>query len=213
MLASGGLDSSVLLAWAGRRYRQVVPLFVASGFRWERAEWTALQRFLERARLPRVKAPVRLPMELRHVYGRHWSVDAKIKAPRADAAWDSVYLPGRNLLLLSRALVYCAMHGIDVLAVGVLEDNPFADASRKFLSSFEKTGSLAFKRKIRLLAPWRGMSKRRVIARGRALPLDATFSCIDPAGLRHCGRCAKCFERRESLREAGFPDRTPYSAS
>jgi 7-cyano-7-deazaguanine synthase len=46
--------------------------------------------------------------------------------------------------------------------------------------------------------------------RGRDLPLDLTFSCIDPKDGRHCGDCNKCDERRQAFAMAGMEDPTPY---
>ena len=35
---------------------------------------------------------------------------------------------------------------------------------------------------------------------GRDMPLELTFSCIDPRDGLHCGRCNKCAERQEAFR-------------
>jgi len=36
-----------------------------------------------------------------------------------------VYLPGRNIVLLGKAGVFCAAAGISRLAIGTLDHNPF----------------------------------------------------------------------------------------
>src|SRR4051794_26259914 len=46
VLASGGLDSSVLIAELLAAGRRVFPLYVRGGFRWEEAELFWLRRFL-----------------------------------------------------------------------------------------------------------------------------------------------------------------------
>ena len=56
-----------------------------------------------------------------------------------------------------------------------------------------------------------GLHKRDVLRRGAGLPLEHTFSCLRPAGGRHCGRCNKCAERRAGFRDAGVPDPTRYA--
>jgi 7-cyano-7-deazaguanine synthase len=43
------------------------------------------------------------------------------------------------------------------------------------------------------------------------MPLECTFSCIDPVGDTHCGRCNKCAERRHAFQIAEIPDLTPYA--
>ena len=55
------------------------------------------------------------------------------------------------------------------------------------------------------------MNKQQVMALGRNLPLELTFSCIAPAGGLHCGRCNKCAERQNAFRDAGITDKTSYA--
>jgi 7-cyano-7-deazaguanine synthase len=55
------------------------------------------------------------------------------------------------------------------------------------------------------------MNKQQVMALGRGLPLELTFSCISPVGHLHCGRCNKCAERQAAFREANIEDRTVYA--
>jgi 7-cyano-7-deazaguanine synthase len=57
---------------------------------------------------------------------------------------------------------------------------------------------------VRVIAPFRELSKTQVVRRGRRLPLHLTFSCLSPRQDRHCGRCNKCAERRRALGEAGM---------
>jgi 7-cyano-7-deazaguanine synthase len=44
------------------------------------------------------------------------------------------------------------------------------------------------------------------------VPWELTFSCIRPIGIRHCGRCNKCEERRRAFADAGVKDPTKYGA-
>ena len=53
-----------------------------------------------------------------------------------DTPDDAVYLPGRNPLLLVKAVVWCHLHGIDQLALAPLGSNPFADATDEFFAEF-----------------------------------------------------------------------------
>ncbi|MDP3543948.1 MAG: 7-cyano-7-deazaguanine synthase [Elusimicrobiota bacterium] len=41
----------------------------------------------------------------------------------------------------------------------------------------------------------------RLAARlARRFPLELTFSCLRPRGVKPCGNCSKCAERRAGLR-------------
>ena len=42
---------------------------------------------------------------------------------------EEVYLPGRNIVLLGKAGVYCAAADLDRLVIGTLDHNPFPDAT------------------------------------------------------------------------------------
>src|SRR5262249_31731145 len=213
VLASGGLDSAVLVGTLARRY-EVHPLYVRSGLVWERAEQALLGRFLAtlRRRRFRVAALARVDLPVASLYGAgHWSVSGR-GVPGRRAALASNYLPGRNLLLVSVAAVHCARRKIPVVALALLADNPFPDATPAFLAALGRVASQALATRIRVRAPFRRLSKEAVIRRGAALPLALTLSCARPRGVRHCGRCTKCAERRVAFAHAGVPDPTSYAA-
>ena len=214
MLASGGLDSAVLLGTLARRH-ELHPVYVRCGLAWERAEQVLLERFLRLlAARPRIRiAPlVRLDLPAAALYGRrHWSVSGR-GVPGRRAALASNYLPGRNLLLVSLAAVHCARRRIPTIALGLLGDNPFPDARRAFLADVGRVAGRALGARLVVRAPFRGMSKEAVIRRGRDLPLELTLSCARPRGIRHCGRCTKCAERQAAFARAGVPDPTRYAA-
>jgi 7-cyano-7-deazaguanine synthase len=123
-----------------------------------------------------------------------------------------VYLPGRNLLLLAKTSLYCALNEIPSAALGPLAGNPFADSTPEFFSRFGEMASLALGFSFTVETPFAKLTKADVIRLGRHLPLELSFSCIHPAGLNHCGVCNKCAERRRSFQEAGIEDKTRYES-
>jgi 7-cyano-7-deazaguanine synthase len=209
VLVSGGLDSSVLLAELLRCGSVVQPIYVRSGLCWEAVELYWLRRFLRALRAPRLQRLAELTLPAADVYGAHWSVSGK-GTPGYDAPLESNYLPGRNLLLLSKAAVFCAQHDIAAIAVAVLRDNPFADGTPEFFRRFAATARCAFGMPFDVRTPFRRLSKAAVIQRAQGLPLHLTFSCARPRGRRHCGACTKCAERQRGFRLAGVPDPTRY---
>ena len=48
------------------------------------------------------------------------------------------------------------------------------------------------------------------IAHGKKLPLEFTFSCLNPKGYEHCGECNKCVERKKAFFAACVFDKTKY---
>ena len=98
------------------------------------------------------------------------------------------------------------------VALGVLRGNPFGDATPRFFSAMSTALSEALGTAIRITAPLRGLNKAQLIRADAAAPWALTFSCINPRpGVRHCGRCNKCAERRRAFRLAGIADPTRYA--
>ena len=226
VLVSGGLDSAVLLAQALQDRAAVHPLYVHCGLFWEPAELDHLRRFLAAVAAPALRPLHVLEMPVRDLYPPHWSVTGE-GTPGADTPDEAVFLPGRNVLLLSKAILWCHLHNVPELALAPLGSNPFPDATPDFFAAFESVVNRAVAsptplplspggrgegvRGVRLLQPYLNVHTAEVVRQGRGLPLWLTFSCIRPRDGRHCGACNKCAERRRAFAEAGVPDRTPYN--
>jgi len=58
-----------------------------------------------------------------------WPTYRQYLDARADTPDDAVFLPGRNVLLLSKAMLWCHLHGVEEVALAPLESNPFPDAT------------------------------------------------------------------------------------
>jgi 7-cyano-7-deazaguanine synthase len=209
VLVSGGLDSAVLVAEALPRHPAVWPLYVRFGLFWEKVELNHLQRFLDAIRTPALQALTVLEMPVTDLYGEHWSLTG-VGVPAAGTPDAAVYLPGRNVLLLAKATLWCHLHGVPSLALAPLDSNPFPDATPDFFKGFEDIVNQAIGGAVRVVQPYRDLHKDVVIQRGRHLPLQWTLSCMRPIDGRHCGRCNKCAERRDAFTRAGCPDPTVY---
>jgi 7-cyano-7-deazaguanine synthase len=209
VLASGGLDSAVALAEAARE-GPVAPVFVRSGLVWEPAEMYWLERFLQTIGAPGL---VVLDLPVEDLYGDHWSLTGE-EPPGAESPDEAVYLPGRNLLLLSKAGVWAAEAGCAAIVMGPLAANPFPDGTRAFFDAMGVAIGLAMGRggPLPIETPLAGLTKAEVVLRAAGLPVELTFSCLAPTpDHRHCGACNKCAERRKGFAEAGVPDPTEYA--
>ncbi len=209
VLVSGGLDSAILLGEALSRCRAVHPLYVRHGLLWEEAELRHLRQFLAALPVPALQPLTVLEMPVADLYSAHWSMTGK-QVPGADSPDEAVFLPGRNVLLLAKAMLWCHLHGVPAVALAPLESNPFPDATPGFFATFQDIVNQATGGRVRVLVPYRSLTKREVMLRGRSFPLELTLSCIQPVQDRHCGQCNKCAERRRAFREAGWPDPTDY---
>jgi 7-cyano-7-deazaguanine synthase len=234
VLFSGGLDSAVLVAEEATR-GEVQPIYVRAGLAWEEAERAFVSRLLATAPFAhRVRPCVALSVDMRDVYAAtHWAIQGR--PPAYHTPDEDVYLPGRNIVLLGKAGVYCASAAIGRLVLGTLEHNPFPDATQEFRDAMARALSLGLAHPLRIDAPYAGTSKAEVIRRGAALgvPFDLTLSCMSPIPKRgrtpfsndadekagrplfavHCGTCSKCRERHDAFVDAGLPDPTTYATT
>jgi len=210
VLVSGGLDSAILVGDALRRGSIVHPLYVRHGLAWEAVELSHLRRLLEVIATPALRPLTVLHMPVDDLYGDHWSLSGR-GVPGAETPDEAVFLPGRNVLLLTKAMLWCQLHGVSAVALAPLASNPFPDATPTFFAAFQTVVNQAVEGSVRVLRPYLGLHKTAVMQRGRDLPLGLTFSCIRPVGDRHCGACNKCAERRRAFAEAEMIDPTDYA--
>ncbi len=211
LLLSGGLDSTALLCRMLEAGERVQPFYVRSDVAWADAETQAVHRLCQALAGPNLLPLVTLELPLADLYQSHWSVTGTA-APGADSPDEAVFMPGRNLLLVMKAAIWCQMHGIGELAMAPLSTNPFPDATPDFFTAFEQTLALAGPGPVRLLRPVAELSKSELIRQGRAYPLELSFSCISPQRGQHCGVCNKCAERQNAYAAAGMRDPTVYAA-
>ena len=211
VMVSGGVDSAVLAVDLLRRFDRVHPIYVRCGLRWEPIELAALRTFLAAVERPGLMPLRVLDEPIADVYGDHWST-SRPDVPTADSPDEAVYLPGRNLLLVAKAAIWCRLREVPDLALGCLASNPFPDSTPDFFASFEVVLEKALASRIRLLRPFEGMHKSDVLKRGDRLPLHLTFSCLKPIDGGHCGHCNKCAERRRGFAEVGRVDHTAYAS-
>jgi 7-cyano-7-deazaguanine synthase len=219
VLLSGGLDSAVLLAEEAAG-RETQPIYVSAGLSWEAAEREALSEFLAAwGGGGRVRPLASLSVDMTDVYPiAHWALQGR--PPGYHTPDEDVYLPGRNIILLGKAGVYCAAARIGRLVIGTLDHNPFPDATPAFREAMASALSRGLDRRIDIDAPFAKVGKAEVVRRGYAMgvPLELTLSCMNPQKKdgnlllfpRHCGQCSKCRERHDAFLEAGIADPTDY---
>ncbi len=209
-LVSGGLDSGVLLGRLLQDGSTVQPIYVRTGMAWENVERRWLDHFIEALGSSGVLPLRDIELPAADIYGRHWSVNGG-SAPDYEAPDEMMYLPGRNLLLTTKAAVYCSLNDIHRIAIGVLAGNPFPDASDAFFEAQSRTLSLGLDFEIEVERPLARLHKADVVRLAGRVPLGLTFSCVQPVGELHCGRCNKCAERQHGFEQAGVLDPTTYA--
>ena len=210
VLVSGGLDSAILLAdMVDKKSPMVWPIFIRCGLYWEKTELEYLKRFITKIKAPNLGELIILDVPVSDLYKNHWSLTG-IGVPDLESPDEAVFLPGRNVLLTAKALLWCNLNKVNSLSLAVLESNPFPDATDSFFLTLEMAINESVSGNVKLLRPYSGMHKTDVLKLGRNAPLEHTFSCIYPTYGLHCGKCNKCAERINGFSQASMKDPTSY---
>tara|TARA_B100001964_G_scaffold242811_1_gene318742 strand:+ start:1194 stop:1853 length:660 start_codon:yes stop_codon:yes gene_type:complete len=209
VLTSGGLDSAILLADLAKS-NKTRPIYVRSGLRWENEEISSLESFIETINNPLISEIVTLSIDGSSLYDKkHWSLNGEV--PAYHEPDESVYIPGRNLILVGLAAIWCSSHNISSIFLGSLKGNPFADATDNFINDYSEVLKIGLNKNISVQAPYREKNKVELIKEFKHLPLDKTMTCMQPVGMIHCNACNKCKERRDAFAKAGVQDKTKYN--
>ena len=209
LLMSGGVDSAALCVDLCETYSHVYPLYIRFGLRWEDAEVYWLSRFLKSVERANLQSVTILDEPIDKVYGKHWSLAGEV--PNRESPDESVYLPGRNLLLVVKSSVWCRFKGVSRVALATLASNPFSDASNQFFAQLGLAIRIGLAMDFKILTPYENVSKEEILRKYGNLPMQLTFSCLQPIGMRHCGACNKCAERHRGFLAARQIDPTDYS--
>jgi 7-cyano-7-deazaguanine synthase len=117
--------------------------------------------------------------------------------------------------MLAIAFGLAAAQKADAVAVAVHGGDHFIypDCRPGFIDAFQTMQDAALDgyASVRLQAPYVNVSKADIVTDGakHGAPFAETWSCYK-GGLRHCGRCGTCVERREAFHLAGVTDPTEY---
>jgi 7-cyano-7-deazaguanine synthase len=224
VLLSGGIDSTTTAAIAQRQGFDVHALSFQYGQR-HAVELEAARRVA--ARLD-IRRHVVLTIDLRAFGGSALTGDLAVPL---DTPMDQIgvripptYVPARNTIFLSFALGWAeTLDARDIfIGANALDYSGYPDCRPEYLAAFERMANLATRAgveggvRLTIHAPLLSLSKREIIAQGRALGIDygLTSSCYDPgADGSACGRCEACLLRLKGFEEAGVSDPVVYQGA
>jgi 7-cyano-7-deazaguanine synthase len=224
VLLSGGIDSTTTAAIAQRQGFDVHALSFQYGQR-HAVELEAARRVA--ARLD-IRRHVVLTIDLRAFGGSALTGDLAVPL---DTPMDQIgvripptYVPARNTVFLSFALGWAeTLDARDIfIGANALDYSGYPDCRPEYLAAFERMANLATRTgveggaRLTIHAPLISLSKREIIAQGRALGIDygLTSSCYDPgADGSACGHCEACLLRLKGFEEAGVSDPLVYQGA
>jgi queuosine biosynthesis protein QueC len=196
LMASGGMDSTVLAYWLKRQEKKVLPLFLDYGQHFKDTELNSLKKLLP----IEFKEYIRV-IDIKDIY--LGSKSRMIMEPNLwedDVVADDLYLPYRNLLFLSIAASVAQTEGITEVYSAFINSNHAKeiDCSKEFFDNLG--GLLESYGSISIQMPFRFYSKKDVADLGITLgvPIAETFSCQASSSV-HCGVCPNCVDRLNAL--------------
>ena len=219
VILSGGLDSTVCMAVAGRDSGHPP---VALTFDYGQRHRTELDRAAAVAARFRSE---HLVVELdASRWGGSALTDATVEVPDAAGPDDAAepneqaipvtYVPARNIIFLSVALGVAEARDLDAVYLGVnaLDYSGYPDCRPEFVEAFRRVAAVGQKRgvegrPVEIRTPLIELTKAGIVRLGADLgaPLELTWSCYR-AGPAPCGRCDACVLRAKGFSDAGLDD-------
>ena len=211
IILSGGMDSITLL----HEFKQDIALAVTFDYGSNHA-----QKEIECAKFHCKELGIEhiiIPLDFMQKYFKSALLEGADAIPEghyADDNMKSTVVPFRNGIMLaiacglaeSRGLLFVmiANHGGDHAI--------YPDCRGTFISAMSEAMAYGTYEHIKVNAPYTGITKADIAARGSELGIDytKTWSCYKANSDYQCGKCGTCVERKEAFHNAGVIDPTPY---
>ncbi len=130
---------------------------------------------------------------------------------KTDGKPVSTYVPFRNGLFLASAASIALSNGCSEIYYGAHSDdaagNAYPDCSSDFNDAINRAINLGSGGELKVIAPFIGLNKAQVVAKGLALgvPYELTWSCYE-GGDKPCGVCGTCRDRMAAFEANGITD-------
>ena len=195
LLASGGMDSTTLAYWLRAKTIPFIPLFLNYGQHCAETEYRTL-----RSVLPPGTSEIQV-VNVGDIYkGTSSRLISEPDLWNDSVTGNDLYLPYRNLLILTVAAAYAQARGHSVVYSAFINSNHAKeiDCSAEFFQRL--FGLLSEYGSIQIEMPFRDMNKSAVARIGAELgvPIGETFSC-QAASKVPCGACPNCVDRQTAL--------------
>ena len=184
VLASGGIDSALMLSMFKQQKHESIPLFFNYGQLALEKEWNACQTICEKMELK----PFMMNIE---GFGK---LPSGLTQSHLDI-YDDAFLPTRNLTFVTLGAAYAYSNNADVVAIGLLSNPVFPDQTKEFIKNAEISISTSLGKKIHLLAPLIDLDKRDILNMAKDFPHSSETYFCHSGTETPCGKCISCRER------------------
>ena len=222
VLFSGGLDSSVCLGLAVKKYGadEVLALSIYYGQKHNK-EMLASEKIAQHYGVKR------MTLDLGEIFkdsnctlleGASEEIpheDYAAQLEKTKGAPVNTYVPYRNGLFLSSAASIALSHGCKFIYYGAHADdaagNAYPDTSVAFNKAMSDAIYIGSGNALKLIAPFIDKPKAAVVAIGSAIdvPFELTWSCYEGHD-KACGVCGTCRDRLQAFKVNGLIDPVEY---
>ena len=222
VLFSGGLDSSVCLALAVKKYGKDEVLALSIGYGQKHSkELEAAERITQ---FYKVK---RMDLDLGRIFENSSCAllrESGEEIPHEEYARQlektggmpvNTYVPFRNGLFLSSAAAVALSYGCEEIYYGAHADdaagNAYPDTSEAFNKAISEAVYIGSGNALRITAPFIDKTKADVVRVGIELkvPFELTWSCYE-GHEKACGTCGTCRDRIKAFNANGLTDPIEY---
>ena len=227
VLASGGLDSTVLLYKAVKEVgaKNVIAMNTFYGQKHAKeqqyAEWQCKHLGVELhnvdlSQIFSFNKDCSALLQGSKMNIKHESYAEQLKELKEEGKAPTVtaYVPYRNGLFLSYAAAVALQLDCDTIYYGAHADDAAGRAYPDCTPEFIRAQTVAIVEgtagKVHMTAPWWNMNKSAVVAEGISLGMtheefEQTWSCYE-GGDEPCGTCGTCIDRKKAFEDNGIND-------
>lgn len=196
LLASGGMDSTVLAYKLVNDGEEIIPLFLNYGQHCLDVEYESLKKHLPESIVNAIKV-----INISEIYNESNSrmiVEANLWKDKVDS--NDLYLPYRNLLFLAIASAYAQSIGVKKVYSAFINSNHAKEIDCSYEFFLKMHELLIDYGSVEIHLPFREMTKKEVALLGISLnvPISSTFSC-QVSSSNPCGACPNCVDRINAL--------------
>lgn len=215
VVASGGMDSTVVASKLVAEGREVALLHVEYGARAQTRESDAVGRVAEHLGVELITVRTDIFTAVIRA-SRLTSTQATFAEGIPGAELAIEWVPARNLIMASLAVGIAEARGYSEIALGnnLEESGAYPDNEQEFIHQLNQVmpNAVNLGKWVRFTQPVGNLMKHEIVALGlkHNAPLHLAWSCYNNGG-KHCGNCGPCFMRRTAFKMNGLTDEMEYA--
>lgn len=220
VIASGGLDSTAVAAYACHKHKKVTLLHFNYGCIAEDRELELIKKISEElsSRNPECDVTldvVNLDLPFMKNASTLFGSNDDIMEGIAGSEYAHEWVPARNLMMMSIAVAYAESKDASYIYLGtnLEEGGAYPDNENQFIKDLDNClyGAVQNGKYVHIDTPVGNLMKHEIVKFGLKYnaPFEYTWSCYRD-GEKACGHCGPCFMRQTAFQRNGMVDPIQY---